>query len=81
MSRTFHHGKNKDRQIRVRGVRRDPVDLRRLARALIALAQAEAERAAQAAHDAEAGMPATPPTDEPVSKPERRPRRSGGREA
>lgn len=46
MSRTYHHG---DRQIRVRGVRKDPVDLRRLARALIALAQAQAEADAEAA--------------------------------
>jgi hypothetical protein len=48
MSRTYHHGK--DRQIRVRGVRR-PTDLRRLARALIELeysqAQAEAEAKAE----------------------------------
>lgn len=44
MSRTYHHG---ERRIRVRGVRRKPTDLRRLARALIELeyqkAQAEAE--------------------------------------
>lgn len=47
MSRTYHHGK--DRQIRVRGIRR-PTDLRRLARVLIELeaAQAEAEAEAQA---------------------------------
>jgi hypothetical protein len=48
MSRTYHHGK--DRQIRVRGIRR-PTDLRRLARALIELeyqrAQAEAEAEAE----------------------------------
>lgn len=48
MSRTFHHG---ERRIRVKGVRRQPVDLRRLARALIELAQAEAEAAAQAEHE------------------------------
>lgn len=58
MSRTHHHGKrygqpkSSNRQIRVRGIRRDPVDMRRLARALIALAQAEAESAAQAEHEA-----------------------------
>jgi hypothetical protein len=45
MSRTFHHG---DRRIRVRGDHKDPPDLRRLARALIALAQAEAESEAEA---------------------------------
>ena len=45
MSRTFHHG---ERNIRVRGIRKDPPDLRRLARALIALVEAEAEAEAEA---------------------------------
>lgn len=40
MSRTFHHGG--ERRIRVHGVRKDPPDLRRLARALIELAELEA---------------------------------------
>lgn len=44
MSRTFHHG---ERKIRVRAIRRDPPDLRRLARALIALVEAEAEAEAE----------------------------------
>ena len=44
MSRTFHHG---ERRIRARGIRQSPPDLRRLARALIALAQAQAEADAQ----------------------------------
>ncbi len=44
MSRTYHQG---DRRIRVRGVKKDPPDLRRIARALIAFAQAEAEAEAQ----------------------------------
>lgn len=48
MSRTFHKG---DRPIRVKGIRRQPADLRRLARALIDLAQAEAEAAALAEHE------------------------------
>ncbi len=48
MSKTFHHG---DRRIRVQGIRRETPDLRRLARALIDLAQAEAEAAAQAEHE------------------------------
>lgn len=55
MSRTFHHGKGNrgrgDYRLRVRGVRREPADLRRLARALIELARAEAEAAAQAGHE------------------------------
>jgi hypothetical protein len=45
MSRTYHHGK---RSIRVRGIKKDPPDLRRFSRALIALVQAEAEAEAQA---------------------------------
>ena len=45
MSRTFHHG---ERRIRVRGVQKEPPDLRRLARALIELAQLEAEAEAEA---------------------------------
>lgn len=36
------------RRIRVRGVRRDEVDIRKLSRALIQLAQAQAEADAQA---------------------------------
>jgi hypothetical protein len=48
MSRTYHHGQ--DRNIRVRGVRR-PTDLRRLARVLIDLEQAQAEAEAEAEHD------------------------------
>ncbi len=48
MSRTYHHYKNRD--IRVRGVRR-PTDLRRLSHALIDLAQAQAEAEAEAEHD------------------------------
>lgn len=46
MSRTY---RGDEKRLRVRGVRKDPVDLRRLARALIALAQAQAEADAQAA--------------------------------
>jgi hypothetical protein len=45
MSRTFHHG---ERHIRVRAIRNSPPDLRRLARALIDLAQAQAEAEAAA---------------------------------
>jgi hypothetical protein len=52
MSRTYHNG---ERRIRVRGVRKDPPDLRRLARALIEFAQAEQEAAAEADHEVEQG--------------------------
>jgi hypothetical protein len=44
MSRTFHSG---ERRLRVRAVRKDKPDLRRLARALIALAEAQTEAEAQ----------------------------------
>ena len=49
MSRTFHHG---ERKIRVRAIRKDPPDLRKLARALIALVEAEAEAEAEAEEQA-----------------------------
>lgn len=45
MSRTFHDG---DRRIRVRAIRHKEPDLRKLARALIDLAQAQAEAEAEA---------------------------------
>jgi hypothetical protein len=71
MSRTFHHG---ERRIRVRGVRRHPADLRRLAKALIALAQADAEATAQAAHES--------PCQQAVPSRSNQPKRtSGGRGA
>lgn len=50
MSRTYHHGKN--REIRVRGIRR-PTDLLRLSQALIDLSQAQAEAEAEAEHKQE----------------------------
>ncbi len=53
MSRTFHRG---ERRIRVRQIRRDPPDLRKVAKALIALAQAQAEL------DAEQSQTAAAPT-------------------
>jgi hypothetical protein len=48
VSRTFHDGA---RRIRVRAIRREQPDLRKLARALIELAQAQAEAEAQAEHE------------------------------
>jgi len=45
MSRTFRRG---DRHIRARGIKQDPPDLRRLARALIEMAEAQAEADAEA---------------------------------
>jgi hypothetical protein len=52
MSRTFHHSHNQnDRRIRIRSIRKDPPDYRRLARALISLAEAQAEADAKAELD------------------------------
>jgi hypothetical protein len=49
-------GRGKQRNISVRAVRRDPPDLRKLSRALIQLAMAEAEaEAQQMASDRDAG--------------------------
>jgi hypothetical protein len=57
MSKTFHHGERRhgQRQIRVRGVRREPAELRKLARALMSLAQAQAEVDAQGERDSKQG--------------------------
>jgi hypothetical protein len=44
-------GHRPERRISVRGVRREQPDLRKLAQALIALAQAQAEADAKAAHE------------------------------
>jgi hypothetical protein len=48
MSRTFHHG---ERRTRVRGVRNNRPELRRYARVLIELAQAQAEADTEQQHD------------------------------
>lgn len=40
--------RNEERRLTVRGIRRDPPDIRKLSKALIGLAMAEAERQAQA---------------------------------
>jgi hypothetical protein len=57
MSRTFHHG---ERRIRVHGVRKDPPDLRRLARALIELAELQAEAEAEESHKRQTNTKRTP---------------------
>lgn len=72
MSRTWKDSKDRGngrrRNISVRGVRRDPPDVHKLSRALIALVMARAE--AEAASDDKSGDP--PPTpDKP--KPHERP--------
>lgn len=66
MSRTFHDG---SRRVRVRGVRRNQPDLRKLGRALLDIAQAELEAEAQAEHrrapDNVIKLPARPTSDGP----------------
>ena len=54
MSNKPKRSRASDRRIRVRAIRRDPPDMRKLSRALIALAmaQAQAEADAQAEHEA-----------------------------
>jgi hypothetical protein len=46
-----------ERQFTVRGIRRDPPDIRKLSKALIDLAMAEAERQAQAEQSARQAQP------------------------
>jgi hypothetical protein len=55
--RKFKKGRvaDEDRRYTVRGIRRDPVDIGKLSKALISLARAEAERQAQAEYALTAG--------------------------
>jgi len=55
VSKTYRRG---ERRIKVHGVRKDPPDLRRLARALIMLAQSEAD--AKAEHERRKGVKPKP---------------------
>lgn len=64
----------RERHFVVRGVRRDPPDIRKLGRALLSLAQAEAERQAQAEHDSRSSA-AQDPTHQPTDKGEQDDRR------
>ena len=57
MSRTF---RGDDRPLRIRGVRRRPADVRRLARVIIELAQADVEAQAKREHDGAARRAAKP---------------------
>jgi hypothetical protein len=68
MSRTYRNNDG-DRRIRVKGVRRNTPDLRRLSRALIELAIAEAEKEAAAEAEAQKrdGGPAKSVPDSPTS--------------
>lgn len=53
---------NDERRYTVRGIRREPVDISKLSKALIGLAMAEAERQAQAEHATQADTTAEPAT-------------------
>jgi len=53
VSRRRRQPRRSERRISVRGIRRDPPDLRKLSRVLLAIAQAEAEAEAQARADSE----------------------------
>lgn len=57
-------GRGRQRHISVRAVRRDPPDLRKLSRALIQLALAEAAGEAQAAATEQADSPTEGPLDQ-----------------
>lgn len=50
--RNNRRGRHPEVRYTVRGVRRDPPDIRKLSKALLGLAMAEAEREAQAEHEA-----------------------------
>jgi hypothetical protein len=60
-------GSRQQRRVSVRAIRREPIDVHKLARALLALAEAEA--AAQAEHDArhQQGADQKPSDEEPGS--------------
>lgn len=51
--------KEMERRIRVRGVRRHPVDVRKLGHAIIALAAAQAEKAAATEHKRRSTRPSS----------------------
>jgi hypothetical protein len=54
--------RREERRITIRGVRRDPPDIRKLSKALISLAMAEAERQAQAEHATKSTVTSDPET-------------------
>ena len=61
----YRAGRGKQRHISVRSIRRDPPDLTKLSRAVIALALAQADAEAQAAHDqATSGSKESPAAEE-----------------
>lgn len=72
MSRTYRREPNGGDDIRVRAIRKDPPDLRRLARALIELAQLQDEADAEQEHKGkkpDGGKSGKHPNDVPEKKP------------
>lgn len=57
-----------ERRLTVRGIRRDPPDVRKLGRALLHLAMAEAERQAQAEQSTRTERPEATSADEKQSR-------------
>jgi hypothetical protein len=59
-----------ERRVVVRGIRRDPPDMRKLGKALLGLAQAEAERQAQEQHTSHrsAERPESPDVQQPGAR-------------
>ena len=59
MSRTYHHGNHGERRIRVRGLRKEHPDLRRIARAIIEFSHmptaADAKTANEGTRDTSSG--------------------------
>lgn len=71
MSRTYKDSQGRGRapqRLTVRGVRRDPVDVRKLSRAIIMLAQAQAEAEAKAATEGGSDTDATAPDKSPEAE-------------
>lgn len=62
MSRTYHHG---ERRIRVKAIKRDRPDLRKLGRALIEMARLEAEAEVEESRRRQPPRPSVPPNDRP----------------
>lgn len=65
-SKTFYR-RDEERRFTVRGIRRDPPDLRKLSKALIGLAMAEAERQAETDHARHDTKPAAAAGDDRTS--------------
>lgn len=71
MSRTYkdrprheqprNRGRGRQRHISVRSVRRDPLDVRKLSRAVVALAMAQADAEARATADDQPAVTSKPP--------------------